>query len=437
MGMVLKHVTEPPPRVCDVRPDLPAACDAVIAKAMAKDPSQRFATAAEMLAALRSARAAPPRPIPDPTARAVPATVLVDSRTVAQGPAAPAAPSRNSPLLLVGLMGLGVLALAAVGVFIFTAISLYGPRAASSATPAARRSPTVPVVVSPTGVLNQTPTPKNTAGATSLAATEPPATDTPPAGTPAPTQSPEPPAGATRPSSVDNMTQVYVPAGAFTMGNDQGAPDQRPAHTVNLNGFWIDRTEVTNDMYGACVRANVCVAPQQIRSISRLNYFGSTSFTNFPVLFVSWTQAQTYCKWAGRRLPTEAEWEKAARGTDGRLYPWGNQTPDPQRLNFGPSGLGDTVAVGTHPTGASPYGALDMAGNAWEWVADWYDPGYYAVSPPDNPPGPAKTGCPQGDCKVLRGGGWDSSAQQVTTTARLFYGPNDTRDAFTIRCAQS
>jgi formylglycine-generating enzyme required for sulfatase activity len=391
-----------------------------------------------MLAALRSAQTARPRPIPDPTARPVPATLLVDPNTVAQGyaaapPMGPAAPPRHFPVLWVGLVSLGVLAVAAVGVFIFTAISLYGPRPAASATPAARRTATVPAVVAPTGVPSATLVPKSTLPPATVA----PTTVAPPTNTPAPTPSPEPVAGATRLASLDNMMQVYVPAGPFTMGNDQGAPDQRPAHTVSLNGFWIDRTEVTNDMYGACVRANICAAPQQLRSISRLNYFGSISFTNFPVLFVTWTQAQTYCKWAGRRLPTEAEWEKAARGTDGRLYPWGNQPPDPQRLNFGASGLGDTVAVGQHPTGASPYGALDMAGNAWEWVADWYDPGYYAVSPPDNPPGPAKTGCPNGDCKVLRGGGWDSSAQDVTVTTRLFYGPNDTRDAFTIRCAQS
>ena len=438
MGMVLKHVTEPPPHVREVRPELPPACDAVIAKAMAKDRSQRFGTAAELLAALRSAQAvqpARPRPIPDPTARAAPRTLMVDQGTGTQAPAVPASPSRSFPVLLLALLGLGVLALAAVGVFIFTAISLYGPRAAGSATPIAHSSPTVPAVIVPTNLPSSTAAPSSTpAPATATAA---PATGTPP-----PTQTTEPAASATpvagtaRQSLVDRMIQVYVPAGAFTMGNNQGAPDQRPAHSVNLNGFWIDRTEVTNDMYGACVRANACAAPQQLRSISRRNYFGSTSFANFPVLFVSWTQAQAYCAWAGRRLPTEAEWEKAARGTDGRLYPWGNQAPDQQRLNFGASSLGDTVAVGQYSANASPYGALDMAGNAWEWVADWYDAGYYAVSPPDNPTGPAKTGCPQGDCKVLRGGAWDSSAQEVTVAARLFYGPNDLRDAFTIRCAQ-
>jgi formylglycine-generating enzyme required for sulfatase activity len=247
----------------------------------------------------------------------------------------------------------------------------------------------------------------------------------------------EQPAGATQVSGADQMIEVFVPSGQFLMGNNAGPADQRPEHMVNLSAFWIDRTEVTNAMYALCVSAGACTAPLQTRSISRASYFGNPAFANFPVLFVNWNQAQAYCAWAGRRLPTEAEWEKAARGTDGRLYPWGNQAPDPQRLNFGPSGTGDTVAVGQFPSNASPYGALDMAGNASEWVADWYDPNYYAVSPADNPTGPDKTGCPQGDCKVLRGGDWNSKAEQVKTTARLFYGPNDSRDAFTVRCAQS
>jgi formylglycine-generating enzyme required for sulfatase activity len=300
------------------------------------------------------------------------------------------------------------------------------------------------VIVAPTGA--------STLGAATLgaptAAVTPPSplaptavplatTPAPPSVTPAPAGTATPLPGATRRSSTDQMIQVFVPAGAFTMGNDQGAKDERPAHTVTLNAFWIDRTEITNDMYAVCVRAAACPPPQQTRSISHSSYFGNTAFANFPVLFVSWTQAQGYCAWAGRRLPTEAEWEKAARGTDGRLYPWGNQAPDPARLNFGPSGVGDTVAVGSFPSNASPYGALDMAGNAWEWVADFYSPTYYAVSPAANPPGPDKTGCQGGDCRVLRGGAWDSSAQDVTVASRLFYGVNDSRDGFTIRCAQS
>ncbi len=437
MGMAFKHVTEPPPMVCSVRPDLPPALDAVLAKAMAKDRGQRYGTAAELLAALRAVLAAPavPRPVADPTARPVPPTVLVEPRTAAPSPVPPIQPPASGfPLLPVALLGLALLAIAAVGVFIFTAISLYGPRAA---TPMPQATSTVAVVV-PTGVASSLPAPTAAQAATAAPTAAPLATTAaPPSPSPAPAATRTLVAGATRVSNADQMVQNFVPAGPFTMGNDQGKPDQRPAHTVNLNAFWIDRSEVTNDMYALCVRAAVCTPPQQTRSISRGSYFGSPAFANFPVLFVSWTQARAYCAWAGRRLPTEAEWEKAARGSDGRLYPWGNQTPDPKRLNFGASGVGDTVAVGQFPTNASPYGALDMAGNAWEWVADFYNAGYYASSPADNPPGPDKTGCSGGDCRVLRGGAWDGGAQDVTTTVRLFYGQNDSRDGFTIRCAQS
>jgi formylglycine-generating enzyme required for sulfatase activity len=233
------------------------------------------------------------------------------------------------------------------------------------------------------------------------------------------------------------MVQVFVPAGPFGMGNDAGPADQRPMHVVYLDSFWIDRTEVTNARYAACVNAAGCTPPLSLGSIKRSSYFNNPAFANFPVLFVTWPQARDYCEWAGRRLPTEAEWEKAARGDDLRLYPWGNQAPDATRLNFQPSGVGDTVAVGQFPSGASPYGVLDMAGNASEWVLDFYDPAYYGVSPGENPPGPAQTGCPGGDCRVLRGGNWNSRDEEATATFRLFYGPNDSRDAFSIRCART
>jgi formylglycine-generating enzyme required for sulfatase activity len=175
--------------------------------------------------------------------------------------------------------------------------------------------------------------------------------------------------------------------------NDQDAdPDEKPQHKVYLDAFWIDRTEVTSAQYKKCVQDGKCKAPSHAND-------SSLNGDNQPVVGVDWNDAKTYCEWAGRQLPTEAQWEKAARGTDGRIYPWGNTAPDSNRLNFS-SQIGKTTEVGKYPAGASYYSAYDMAGNVWEWVADWYDDKYYdssaAKSP--NPQGPAS-----GQYRVLQG----------------------------------
>ncbi len=234
--------------------------------------------------------------------------------------------------------------------------------------------------------------------------------------------------GSTMTSDKDGMTLVYVPAGKFLMGSmeadiaqalkDCGSDcsndafnDEKPQHTVYLDAYWIDRTDVTNAMYAQCVRAGNCQPPTDISSETRGSYYGDSAFDNYPVIHVSWNDAKAYCEWAGRRLPTEAEWEKAARGIDGWKYPWGNQAPDQTRANFNSS---DTTEVGHYLAGASPYGALDMAGNVWQWVADWYSVNYYASSPRQNPTGPAS-----GTCRVLRGGAWYVEAQNVRVASRL------------------
>src|SRR5688572_29351183 len=190
--------------------------------------------------------------------------------------------------------------------------------------------------------------------------------------------------GGTRTSPVDGAILVFILAGEFVMGSaesDMDADsDEQPQHIVYIDAFWIDRAEVSNDMYRKCVQAENCTEPAHSRRYS------SPEYGNHPALGISWDQAVTYCTWAGRRLPTEAEWEKAARGTDARLYPWGMETPDPSRLNFDHF-VEDTTEVGSYPSGASPYGVLDMAGNVWEWVADGYDADYYAESPAENPQG--------------------------------------------------
>lgn len=237
-----------------------------------------------------------------------------------------------------------------------------------------------------------------------------------------------PESGDRRTIQVDHMEQVYVGAGPFLMGstNDDphAKPDEFPQHHVELDSFWIDMTEVTNAQYAVCVEQEACVAPLHSR------HFGRPELADHPVIGVTWYEAQDYCEWAGRRLPTEAEWEKAARGVDGRIFPWGNDPPTPERAAFD---LKDgTRPVGSYPEGASPYGALDMAGNAWEWVADTYDPDYYSVSPEVNPTGPPVSVNNRG----VRGGAWNTAPFTVRAANRFWSFPR--RDYFDgFRCASS
>jgi formylglycine-generating enzyme required for sulfatase activity len=169
---------------------------------------------------------------------------------------------------------------------------------------------------------------------------------------------------------------ILVPAGPFTMGADRGGEDdEHPAHTVTLAAFWLDRTEVTNLAYRRCVDAGRC-RPHDPTSANKNHFGGDAPFRGpaQPISSVSWDDAKAYCAWAGKRLPTEAEWEKAARGPDGRKFPWGEAAADPSLAVFGADRTAD---VGTHPTGNGPYGHADLAGNVWEWVEDQYDPYAY------------------------------------------------------------
>jgi formylglycine-generating enzyme required for sulfatase activity len=236
--------------------------------------------------------------------------------------------------------------------------------------------------------------------------------------------------GSTMVSKKDGMVMVYVPAGEFQMGSENGAADESPVHAVYLDAFWIDQTEVTNAMYARCVQSGKCEAPSFTKSFTHESYYGSFEFDDYPVIYVSWSDAVAYCNWAGRRLPAEAEWEKAARGTDGRVYPWGNAI-DSSYANYNLD-AGDTTAVGSFEKGVGFYNTYDMAGNVFEWVADWYDAGYYTSSPDKNPNGPSS-----GLYRVLRGGSWLNSDFNLRASSRIRFNSASTDNYIGFRCARS
>jgi formylglycine-generating enzyme required for sulfatase activity len=217
---------------------------------------------------------------------------------------------------------------------------------------------------------------------------------------------------------------VLVPVGDFTMGNETGYGSEQtvPVHKVYLDSYYIDKYEVTNALYRACVDAGVCKLPTDTRRL--LN----GAYKNYPVVFIDWNMAKNYCEWHGSQLPTEAQWEKAARGTDTRTFPWGEGF-DCSKANFGLC-LEGTTPVGSYESGKSIYGAYDMIGNAYEWVADWFSSNYYENSPSSNPLGPSS-----GQLRVTRGGSSGTAEfGLVGVSARDAQDPTTTYSAMGFRC---
>ncbi len=253
-----------------------------------------------------------------------------------------------------------------------------------------------------------------------------------------------------------------VSGGEFVMGSDsEGELDERPAHRVSVAAFLLDRTEVTNSAYGECVRAGACKEPQAVAKS-----FGASDrdFRNptQPVVGVSWFEAGEYCAFRGKRLPREVEWERAARGDDGRRYAWGNTPPDPQTLACygrkpGSAG-GSTMPVGSYPAGKGPFGHLDLTGNVWEWVADVYDPyAYRRKTAAEGVPGSCdevlltqnelrasgqqgftgKNPIPSGCERVLRGGAFNYRGDGLRVTNRVHHPPEWHILVAGFRCAKN
>jgi formylglycine-generating enzyme len=224
----------------------------------------------------------------------------------------------------------------------------------------------------------------------------------------------------------DGAPMVLVPAGEFPMGSEQGDDDEQPVHRVFLDSFYLDTFEVTNGQFAKFVAAIQSEPPwgfaDQETPVVRADH---------PVRWVNWLEATGYCLWAGKRLPTEAEWEKAARGTDGRVYPWGNEPPTPVHAVFGLKEGAETVSpIGNRDKGMSPYGVHDLAGNLYEWVADWYDEAVYRPMPTINPRGPT-----EGTTKVQRGGSYINSPYRLRASFRTKGDPTEHDPNVGFRCA--
>jgi len=473
VGMVMRHIHDPIPPVTTVNPQLPPVMDEIMARALAKNPADRYQTANELTEAVAhsleiSLHYGTPIQMLEGGALGPPLENIFSGPPVTAG-------NRPSQLgfrhwlkrrgrnlydrwmvLYAILKGLwrdkrpqtltvaAVLALSVLVLFLFGAINR---QAAPLATPTA---------LTATAIATAPPSPAGTQIKVTSTSTLP---------------SPPPTAGAGQVSITDNMTLIHIPAGNFLLGSADTDPaareDEKPQLSVYLDAFWIDQTEVTVAQFqdfvnaksyltdaekGCCAGDNAQPGggvfrpePVFVKSATWRLPEGSgapEALPRRPVVQVSWNDAAAYCAWAGRRLPTEAEWDKAARGTQGLLYPWGNVF-DGARVNFCDKscgatwhatnvddGFGRTSNVGTFANGASVYGVLDLSGNAREWVNDFYDfRGYYRY-PTKNPPGPAT-----GDTHVIRGGGWLDPAERVRASAREAAAPDSRNDVTGFRCA--
>jgi formylglycine-generating enzyme required for sulfatase activity len=365
------------------------ATETAVMRALELRPPARFQIAEEMADALEGQ-----------TASLTGSVVAGRGRTKAMA-GAQAIARRHLPVWVWGVGGVAVL-LVVVGVAGGVSVSWLFPFATpttSTATGASTARPPLFSTTAPTAPSVETDAPTYVSTSTPL-----------------PTSSPTP-------VIVDGM--AYVSAGEFDMGNEEWRQDEMPVHTVYLDAFYIDQTEVTWAEYATCVEAGGCTPP---RETGLFEQYGASGYEAYPAARISWYQAQTYCIWVGKRLPTEAEWEKAACGTDERTYPWGEGRPTCDMANFSGCAEG-TMVVGGLSDGASPYGVLGMGGNVAEWVADWYGP--YTADRQENPTGPSS-----GEHRAVRGGSYQDGTEALRCTARASGAPTEQHGYWGFRCVR-
>ena len=431
--LLMAHLLDPVPRVLEVKGDLPPGVDTVTSRALAKEPEERYALATDLSKALRIAIRSNGHG--EPTKEEFPGEYLPDPTSTKKVKYTDDKVKGSLPWkwIIAGIIILGL---------IFGGGSLIKQGQAGSgplAFLAAKTPSPIDILPADTPIPTQVPT----LMPTQISTEEP----TPNLGI-----------GSTLVSPIDGSLLVYVPEGQFQMGSEDGYDDERPAHMVYLDAFWISQTEVTHAVFSAFLNAEgnqmeagenwLDVDDEHAQIVWEEGQWKPVSgFGDYPAIEVTWYGAQVFCEWAGGRLPIEAEWEKAARGLDGRDWPWGNQfdssvvnlddetAVDEETISctaFGCDGYSRSAPVGSFPDGASPYGALDMAGNVWEWVLDWYDPEYYFDSPLNNPIGPSS-----GTVRGVRGGSWLNYELDSRTTHRQWHNPADSTHGIGFRCVHS
>ena len=411
-GVLLKQATESLPLPKQYIPDLPKDVESVLLKVLAKEPRDRYANMHDFIDELQNLLAG--REVAASTYKTKQLREQMTGKVERSRPDA----SSSTPQPVSQKKAFPTLIIAAIGAFlIFFALGGYWFITSNSALFSAASTPTQQALLSPTAI-PPTQTIEPTVAAT-LAPTE--------ASLPTETSVP------VEIKDGKNVPMRFIPAGEFTMGsNDTGDIGSRPAHKINLKAFYIDKFEVTNEMYDACVYAKECRAPQEKGSATQNTYFSNPVFANYPVIYVDWKRANAYCKWRDARLPTEAEWEKAARGTDALMYPWGAAEPDCGLANKAGC-IGDTAKVDQYEKGQSPYGVFGMSGNVWEWTSSLFRP--YPYEATDGREDPKALGD-----RIARGGSWHvfgGNGGNVRTDTRFALDPGYYGAYVGFRCAVS